>query len=592
MMNVTPEGRAADKANFDVTRRDFLKAGVAAGVVAGGGLGAFYFGYEKAIGAPVRVGVIGTGDEGGVLLGAVNPSFIEVRAIADIRPYNVHRAFYGDYSSEAALENRPGLMAKYGWKTWDEARRHVTVFGDYRELIQEAKTLGLEGVIIALPLHLHALAAIAAMNAGLHVITEKLMGHTVHECKEMARVAAKTGLHLATGHQRHYSILYANAMDIIQRGILGDLHYVRAQWHRSNLPGDINDNWQQPLPESAKPDDGLAAVLSKRLEDAQRQLAKADGSGVDLWRSRVAQAEAQIADEILDSGKTSAEKFGYHSPQVEGAGGKVVYQGPAIEELIRWRLWNRTGAGLMAELGSHQLDAASIFISAMHGGQKQHPLSVVAAATRPLYPPDRDVEDHVFCVLEFPAPGYDPKDPLGQHKKISVQYSALNGNGFGGYGEIVFGTKGTMILEKEQKLTVYSQAAAGATKVSGEKAGGPTMDTQASGAAPTASSITISGGGPAAETQASGPGRAGGISRGYVEELEHWAWCIRNPAPENRPRCYPKVALADAIIALTTNKAAREGCRIEFKEEWFDPDDDATPEGIAPAIPAAKTQKT
>ena len=92
-------------------------------------------------------------------------------------------------------------------------------------------------MIIALPLHLHAPAAIAAMQAGLHVITEKLMGHSVHECKEMARVAETTGLHLATGHQRHYNILYANAMDMIQRGMLGDLHYIRAQWHRSNLPG-------------------------------------------------------------------------------------------------------------------------------------------------------------------------------------------------------------------------------------------------------------------------------------------------------------------------------------------------------------------
>ena len=47
--------------------------------------------------------------------------------------------------------------------------------------------------------------------------------------------------------------------------------------------------------------------------------------------------------------------------------------------------------------------------------------------------------------------------------------------------------------------------------------------------------------------------------RGYTEELEHWAWCIRNRAPENLPRCHPKVALGDAVIALTTNMAARQG---------------------------------
>ena len=68
--------------------------------------------------------------------------------------------------------------------------------------------------------------------------------------------------------------------------------------------------------------------------------------------------------------------------------------------------------------------------------------------------------------------------------------------------------------------------------------------------------------------------------RGYTEELEHWAWCIRNRAPENLPHCHPKVALGDAVIALTTNMAARQGARIEFKKEWFDIDSDETPEGV------------
>ena len=45
----------------------------------------------------------------------------------------------------------------------------------------------------------------------------------------------------------------------------------------------------------------------------------------------------------------------------------------SLEELVRWRLHNRTGAGLMAELGSHQLDACSIFLG------KKHPLSVTGA---------------------------------------------------------------------------------------------------------------------------------------------------------------------------------------------------------------------
>ena len=76
-----------------------------------------------------------------------------------------------------------------------------------------------------------------------------------------------------------------------------------------------------------------------------------------------------------------------------------------MEELCRWRLWDRTGGGLMAELGSHQLDAAGIFVSALRtDGKKAHPLTVHAVGGRHMFPLDRDAEDHVYCMFEFPAP--------------------------------------------------------------------------------------------------------------------------------------------------------------------------------------------
>ena len=560
-MSLSPEEKEVGRQNYaEVTRRGFLKGGAMAGAVAGGGMGAFYYGYGKAEGDPVRVGVLGTGDEGSVLIGAVNPEYIEITAIADIRPYNKHRAFHGDHDSPAALAARPGLMAKYGWKTEDEARKHVKVYDDYRELL--ANEPDLDGIIIALPLHLHAAAAIAAMKAGKHVLTEKLMGHSVHECKEMARVAAQTRLHLATGHQRHYNILYQDAMDTIQRGVLGDLHYIRAQWHRGNMPGA--DSWQRAMPKDAKPGDAQADRLTKELVSWTRKRDSSVGREIDHWTKKVAQKEAQLADALIKD--TAKAEFGYEDKVLEGGGEK--YDRPAIEELIRWRLWERTGGGLMAELGSHQLDAASIFISAVHG-EKKHPLNVMAATNRPIFPMDREADDHACCIYEFPAPGYNPNNDFDRRRKIGVQYASINGNGFGGYGEMVFGTKGTLILEREQDVQLYRGPSASKVKAS---AGGPTLDTQASGAVQKAAAST----GPA------------NVSRGYTEELEHWAWCIRvNPnleIPEIQPRCRPKVAMADAVIALVTNIAAKEGRRIDFEESWFDIDSDETPEGVKPDV--------
>ncbi len=573
-MLLSPEDRAIGKENFHAAigskliRRDFLKEAFKKDVASGKGLGPLYFKYGASVPEPVRVGVIGTGDEGSVLIGAINPKYLSVKAIADIRPYNVWRAFNGDYSSDAAHKARPGLMKVHGWKSEDEAKKHVKVYGPYAELLAHAKADGIEAVIIALPLHLHAPVAIAALKAGLHVITEKLMGHSVHECKEMGRVAAQTKLLLATGHQRHYNILYDDAVDLIRKGVLGKLHHIRAQWHRGNLPG--TDSWQQPMPRAVKPDDLQAGRLDKELREwtaRLEQLKKENSKSAAAWEKKIAQVHAQIADAVVD-----AKKYGYEDRQLKDGSGKVIYQRPAIEELIRWRLWERTGGGLMAELGSHQLDAASIFIAAVHGGQKQHPISVAAAANRPLFPADRDCEDHVYCIFEFPAPGYDPKDPYAAQRKIGVQYASINGNGTGGYGETVLGTAGTLLLETEKDAMLYRTHETGSKIkiVSGKTKDAPPMLRVDEHGDPESAAIGTLGALPA--------------DRGYTEELEHWAWCIRNPAPENLPRCHPKMAVADAVIALTANMAARQGRRIEFQEAWFDIDSDETPEGMKPDL--------
>lgn len=130
------------------------------------------------------------------------------------------------------------------------------------------------------------------------------------------------------------------------------------------------------------------------------------------------------------------------------------------------------------------------------------------------------------------------------------------------------GTKGTLVLEREQEVMLYKKSDT-KTRVSVKDDGdGPSLDTQQSGAGPVAK---------AAEN-------TGPVSRGYTEEIEHWAWCIRNQSSENQPRCNPEVALGDAVIALTTkvamnNSNAGMGGYIKFEDEWYNIDNDATPDG-------------
>ena len=601
-MHLTPEQRAIGQENFYATigsellRRDFLKEINKLGVTSGNGLGSQFFGYGT-VEKPVRVAVLGTGDEGNVLIDAINPKYVQVVAIADIRPFNQYRAFHGDVSTTA----RCGLIAKYGWKDEEEARKYVRVYADYNELLAKEKEntdpeTSVEAVIIGLPLFLHAPAAIAAMKRGYHVLTEKLMGHTVAHCKEMCRAAEQYQKHCATGHQRHYSVLYDHVVKLLQSGVLGDLHYIRAQWHRNNRPG--SDSWQQPIPRGIKvKNDAQTEKLERELAKDERDLANDDkqkdaskkmsAAARALLVKKIAQQQAQIADSVLAEGGTyqgftfkSAEEYGYQSTQFQIEGEKTAYDRPAGEELIRWRLYDRTGAGLMAELGSHQLDASSIFIAAMHGGKKQYPLAVSATATRSIFPTefgknpiDRDADDHIHCVFDYAGPGYDKDDELGKQRKITVAYSSINGNGFGGFGETIFGTKGTVVIDGEKVTMLYRGAAVNdKIKIGKKKAsdGSESLDIgRSADGDPLSAAIGL---------QAT----FGEISRGYCEQIEHWAYCIReNPKADHSqamPRCYPEVAIADAVIALTTNIAAKRGETVAFDMAWFDPKSDATPE--------------
>ncbi|MCH7725074.1 MAG: Gfo/Idh/MocA family oxidoreductase [Planctomycetes bacterium] len=613
-MNLTPEEREVGRENYyravtahdKITRRGFLAHVAAAGVVSTAGLGGMYFGYGKPAN-PVRIGIIGTGDEGGILIGALNPDYVQVKAICDIRPSSIHRALYGDYGGGNPLRThslRPGLMEKYDWKTESTALEHMDVYGGklddsqrkrgfkeggYEELLKDKS---IEAVIVALPLHLHAKASVDAMQAGKHVLTEKLMAHNIAQCKVMSRVSAVTSKYLATGHQRHYSVLYDNAVNIIRWGLLGRIHHIRAQWHRGNLPG--RDSWAPPVPGGSVSwtnGDNIDKIAND-IKSFEKQLARlsADSNDAVILQKKLAQWREWDADKRL---KDYVEDYDYQRMQIGD------YDRSALEELIRWRLWDRTGGGLMAELGSHQIDASHIFINALKdhsvetSKEADHPpvLSVHAVGGRHIFKQDRDAEDHVYATFEFPGAGYDAKFDVGykdvitgagseaipayaedDNNKVVVTYSSINGNSFGGYGEVVMGSKGTLVLEREEEVLLYKGSAT-TTKVGvkGNK-GGAVLDTQESGPA-----------GPAKATADAGP-----VSRGYAEEIEHWAWCIRedpnNRQNEVRPRCHPEVALADAVIALTAKVAVRNGNKgkggfIKFEKEWFDVNHDATPDG-------------
>ncbi|HQX50963.1 MAG TPA: Gfo/Idh/MocA family oxidoreductase [Planctomycetaceae bacterium] len=509
-MEITPEQVQIGKDNFNevvgITRRDMMKATAAASV----GLGALYFNYEKLNGSPIKAAFIGCGDEANVLLTEHPMDYMEVVAIADPRPANIERTFKGTHP-----EARIGLIKKMG----ADAAAKVQTYESHIELLQARADgkVNFEMVVIAVPLSQHAPIAMACLDAGLHVLTEKLMAHNITQCKEMIRKAEEKGLLLAVGHQRHYSVLYDNANDLVKKGLLGDIKFIRAQWHRNNsFPG--RDSWRDW--------EGLPEAQQKYLKGLE------------------------------ESGRL--KELGY-----DGA-----------EQLVNWRLYNATGGGLMAELGSHQMDASSIFLG------KKHPLAVQGYGGKNFYgipglgpedkwTDDRDIDDHIYVTLEFPGRLYEEN----QKDIAIVTYSSISTNRQEFYGETVFGSRGTLIMKEEKEALLYKESSPSSGGgldqrlwvIDNAKGGGPALDSYNT-AAPSAAG---------AMAQA---GMGDKVSRGYREEMEHFCYCVSNKLSADKLRCNGRVAMADAIMALTANLAMKHKKRIVFKDEWFDPANDAVPE--------------
>lgn len=103
---------------------------------------------------------------------------------------------------------------------------------------------GIDAVVIATPADTHYALALAALQAGKHVLVEKPLARTVAECEELLRVASAASLVLMPGHVFLYNEAVRKVRDYITSGVLGDVYYAYSQ--RLNLGQvrrDVNALW-------------------------------------------------------------------------------------------------------------------------------------------------------------------------------------------------------------------------------------------------------------------------------------------------------------------------------------------------------------
>ena len=210
-MMLTPEQQA-------LGRRNFLKVLAATPALAALGAAATLEGQPSD--RPVRLGFVGVGGQGRSLLtatavGAVATGYADIRALADINP------------------------AQLGLATRQLAANSVAPPRQYADWRQMLEREDIEAIVMAPPLWQHADIAVGCLEAGKHVLCEKMMAWDIAGCERMRNAALRYKRVLEIGYQRNYNPVYEAAFSgVFRKELLGDIFLTRLTWHR-------NGNWRR-----------------------------------------------------------------------------------------------------------------------------------------------------------------------------------------------------------------------------------------------------------------------------------------------------------------------------------------------------------
>ena len=263
----------------DVTRRDFVKTAGAVTAVAAAVQpvleGAPAIQKVKAANNQVQFGFIGTGGRGQYLLKHMKAADIgRCVAVCDIYEPNLEKG-------ATTIGSNP---KKYK---------------DYRELLAQKDV---DCVLIATPLFVHFPVTKDALLAGKHVFCEKSLvfkPEEVHELRKLVNERPRQVLQV--GLQRRYSKFYQTAKQMIDKGLIGNVTHVHAQWHR-NLVNTPSASW----------------TMKKEADPERQKMAN-----WRLFRECSGGLTAELASHQID---IADWMFGAHPEFVVGVGGIDTFQ--------------------------------------------------------------------------------------------------------------------------------------------------------------------------------------------------------------------------------------------------------------------------
>ena len=120
-------------------------------------------------------------------------------------------------------DSRTRIVKELGCKVYDN---YESVFYDPE----------VDLVVLATPNSTHADLAIAALDAGKHTVTDKLMCLNLDECDRMIAAAERSGKTLSVFQNRRWDGDYLTIKELMAAGKLGHVRWIEMAWQRFGPP--------------------------------------------------------------------------------------------------------------------------------------------------------------------------------------------------------------------------------------------------------------------------------------------------------------------------------------------------------------------
>ena len=118
-----------------------------------------------------------------------------------------------------------------------QAKEHYPEAKIYANIDQALADDAVDLVVLATPHDVHAELAIQAMDAGKHVVTDKIMCMNAQEAESMIVAGERNEVLLSIFHNRRWDWDYLTVKQIIEDGLLGDPYLYQVAIMRHGKPG-------------------------------------------------------------------------------------------------------------------------------------------------------------------------------------------------------------------------------------------------------------------------------------------------------------------------------------------------------------------